>query len=146
MGLEDEYQRAVQHIETVDWTISPDPSKTFETNIRYLGGLLAAYDLRPEPVLLKKAQELADKVIMPAFNTPNRMPAAYVNVETYEKCSIILLYTYLFYFLKKNVVDNLLISTKLFWQNSALFNWNLFVLVKLLVIDNTKLLVTISLK
>lgn len=85
MGLEDEYQRAVEHITTVDWTVSPDPSKTFETNIRYLGGLLSAYDLRPEPVLLEKAKELADKVIMPAFNTPNRMPAAYVDVTKYGK-------------------------------------------------------------
>jgi mannosyl-oligosaccharide alpha-1,2-mannosidase len=80
MGLENEYQRALEHIKTVDWTVSHDPSKTFETNIRYLGGLLAAYDLRPDPILLERAQELADKVIMPAFDTPNRMPAAYVDV------------------------------------------------------------------
>ncbi|KAF1800385.1 glycoside hydrolase family 47 protein [Mucor lusitanicus] len=82
MGLEDDYQRALEHVKNVDWTKSKEPSKTFETNIRYLGGLLSAYDLRPDPVLLDKAVDLAEKVIMPAFNTPNRMPAAFVNVVT----------------------------------------------------------------
>ncbi|KAG2213585.1 hypothetical protein INT46_002737, partial [Mucor plumbeus] len=82
MGLEEDYQRAFDHVKDVDWTKSNQPSKTFETNIRYLGGLLSAYDLRPDPVLLDKAVELAEKVIMPAFDTPNRMPAAFVNVET----------------------------------------------------------------
>ncbi|CAO3700030.1 unnamed protein product [Rhizopus stolonifer] len=82
MGLEDEYTRAVQHIKAVDWTVSDSPSKTFETNIRYLGGLLSAYDLKGDAILLKRAVELADKVIMPAFETPNRIPAAYVDVES----------------------------------------------------------------
>lgn len=82
MGLEDDYQRALDHVKNVDWTKSKEPSKTFETNIRYLGGLLSAYDLRPDPILLDKAVDLAEKVIMPAFNTPNRMPAAFVNVNT----------------------------------------------------------------
>ncbi|KAI7905161.1 glycoside hydrolase [Cokeromyces recurvatus] len=81
MDLEDEYQRALQHIKQVNWTNTQQPSKTFETNIRYLGGLLSAYDLRHDPLLLEKAKELADVVIMPAFNTPNRMPAAFVNVS-----------------------------------------------------------------
>lgn len=80
MGLEEEYSRALEHIKKVDWTLSDSPSKTFETNIRYLGGLLAAYDLKQEPIFLEKAVEIADKVIMPAFDTPNRMPAAFVNV------------------------------------------------------------------
>lgn len=82
MGLEEDYQRALDHVKHVDWTKSKEPSKTFETNIRYLGGLLSAYDLRPDPVLLDKAVDLAEKVIMPAFDTPNRMPAAFVNVTT----------------------------------------------------------------
>ncbi|CDS03956.1 hypothetical protein LRAMOSA06911 [Lichtheimia ramosa] len=84
MGLEDEYQRALEHVKSIDWAFTNDPSKTFETNIRYLGGLLSAYDLRPDQALLDKAIELADKVIMPAYNTPNGIPAAYVNVTTGE--------------------------------------------------------------
>ncbi|CAO3597926.1 unnamed protein product [Absidia cylindrospora] len=82
MGLEPEYQRAMDHVSKVNWRVSTDLSKTFETNIRYLGGLLSAYDLRPNQILLDKAVELADQVIMPSFQTMNRMPSQYVNVKT----------------------------------------------------------------
>lgn len=82
MGLEEDYTRALEHIKSVNWSVSDSPSKTFETNIRYLGGLLSAYDLRGDPILLERAIELADKVIMPAFNTPNHIPSAFVDVET----------------------------------------------------------------
>ncbi|KAI9361502.1 glycoside hydrolase [Pilaira anomala] len=82
MGLEEDYLRASDHIKAVNWRKSDEPSKTFETNIRYLGGLLSAYDLKGDEFLLTKAKELADSVIMPAFDTPNRMPAAFVNVTT----------------------------------------------------------------
>ncbi|KAI9018126.1 glycoside hydrolase [Phycomyces nitens] len=82
MGLEDEYLDAREHVRRVNWTDTNDPSKTFETNIRYLGGLLSAYDLRPEPIFLEKAMELTQRVILPAYGTPNRVPAAYVDVES----------------------------------------------------------------
>ncbi|KAI9277179.1 glycoside hydrolase [Phascolomyces articulosus] len=81
MGLEEEYQEALEHVKNVDWFSTTTPSKTFETNIRYLGGLLAAYDLRPDPVLLEKAIELAQYVLLPAYDTPNGIPAAYVDVK-----------------------------------------------------------------
>lgn len=84
MGLDDEYRVAMEHVKNVNWGSTKDPSKTFETNIRYLGGLLAAYDLRPDPVLLDKAVELAEKVILPAYRTPNGIPAAYVDVSKGE--------------------------------------------------------------
>ncbi|ORX57557.1 seven-hairpin glycosidase [Hesseltinella vesiculosa] len=82
MGLKDEYEQALEHVSKVNWRVSNDPSKTFETNIRYLGGLLSAYDLQPNPILLSKALSLADQVILPAFDTPNKIPASYVNVTT----------------------------------------------------------------
>ncbi|KAF7728858.1 hypothetical protein EC973_005484 [Apophysomyces ossiformis] len=82
MGLEEEYQRALGHVQKVQWRSTHDTSKTFETNIRYLGGLLSTYDLRPDPVLLTKALELANEVILPAYITLNGIPAAYVNVNT----------------------------------------------------------------
>ncbi|KAI9498280.1 glycoside hydrolase [Zychaea mexicana] len=82
MGLEEEYHQALEHVENVDWNSTKEPSKTFETNIRYLGGLLSAYDLRPNPIFLEKAVELAQNVILPAYDTPNGMPAAYVDVAT----------------------------------------------------------------
>ncbi|KAH0407995.1 seven-hairpin glycosidase, partial [Aureobasidium melanogenum] len=50
----------------------------FETTIRYLGGMLSAYDLSggQYKVLLDKAVELAE-VLMGAFDTPNRMPVTF---------------------------------------------------------------------
>jgi mannosyl-oligosaccharide alpha-1,2-mannosidase len=40
-------------------------SSVFETTIRYLGGLLSAYELSDEkfPTLVAKAKEVADKMI-----------------------------------------------------------------------------------
>jgi mannosyl-oligosaccharide alpha-1,2-mannosidase len=52
----------------------------FETTIRYLGGLLAAYDVSEGKYrnLLDKAVELAE-VLIGAFDTPNRMPVLFYN-------------------------------------------------------------------
>ncbi len=36
----------------------------FETTIRIVGGLLAAYDLADDPLLLSRARALADKVLV----------------------------------------------------------------------------------
>jgi mannosyl-oligosaccharide alpha-1,2-mannosidase len=46
--------------------------------IRYLGGLLGAYDISGQKyeVLLEKAEQLAE-VLIGAFDTPNRMPVLY---------------------------------------------------------------------
>ncbi|KAI8987195.1 glycoside hydrolase [Pilobolus umbonatus] len=88
MDLDAEYEKALNHIKEIDWTISHEPSKTFETNIRYLGGLLSAYDLKQDSILLDKALELAQSVIMPSFDTPNGMPSAYVNVSTKQLTSL----------------------------------------------------------
>lgn len=82
MDLEPEYNRALDHVANVTWTVSKDLSKTFETNIRYLGGLLSAYDLKPNRMLLQQAVTLTEQVIMPSFYTHNQMPSQYVNVTT----------------------------------------------------------------
>lgn len=63
----------------IDFTTSPRSDiPMFETTIRYLGGLLAAYDVSggKYKTLLDKAVELAD-VLIGAFDTPNRMPVLY---------------------------------------------------------------------
>ncbi|ORZ13469.1 glycoside hydrolase [Absidia repens] len=82
MGLDSEYDRALAHVAKVKWNVSNDLSKTFETNIRYLGGLLAAYDLKPNKILLDQAVALADQVIMPSFVAENQIPRQYVDVTT----------------------------------------------------------------
>lgn len=75
MGLKQDFRMAVEHVAAIDWdkTTSEDCS-LFETNIRYLGGLLSAYDLSGERVLLDKAVELGD-MLHAGFDTPNNMPA-----------------------------------------------------------------------
>ena len=76
MGLKDEFEEAVDEVATIDFqTTTRDPLPLFEVTIRYLGGLIAAYDVSDGkyPIILEKAKELAE-VLMPAFDTPNRMP------------------------------------------------------------------------
>ncbi|KAK4701339.1 hypothetical protein P7C70_g4893, partial [Phenoliferia sp. Uapishka_3] len=47
---------------------SPTTIPTFETTIRYLGGMLSAYDLSGDPLMLARATELGDW-ILPALGT-----------------------------------------------------------------------------
>lgn len=54
----------------------------FETVIRYLGGLLSAYALSGNRILLSKAEELGNK-LLPVFNTPTGLAAFSINTDTY---------------------------------------------------------------
>ncbi|SPO04289.1 related to class I alpha-mannosidase 1A [Cephalotrichum gorgonifer] len=83
MGLKEEFDEAAKAVQYIDFTYSEKRSDipVFETTIRYLGGLLAAYDVSGGEaggygMLLKKAEELAE-ILMGAFDTPNRMPVLY---------------------------------------------------------------------
>jgi len=79
MDLKDEFEEAVEAVKDIDFTTSPrNDIPLFETVIRYLGGLVAAYDISDSKyrVLLDKAVELAD-ILMGAFDTPNRMPITF---------------------------------------------------------------------
>ncbi|KAJ4989699.1 glycoside hydrolase family 47 protein [Stagonosporopsis vannaccii] len=75
MGLEDEFHEAVQAVTEIDFAPGHGELNMFETTIRYMGGLLAAYDLTSckDGRLLEKAMELGDMIYM-SFDTPNRMP------------------------------------------------------------------------
>ncbi|KAJ5482883.1 hypothetical protein N7539_006329 [Penicillium diatomitis] len=79
MELKDEFSDAVDAVKKIDFTTSPrEDIPVFETVIRYLGGLLGAYDISAHRYggLLEKAEELAE-LLMGAFDTPNRMPVLY---------------------------------------------------------------------
>ena len=79
MGLQEEFEEAARAVDLIDFTTSRRSDiPVFETTIRYLGGLLAAYDVSGGVYknLLEKAEELAD-ILMGAFDTPNRMPVLY---------------------------------------------------------------------
>lgn len=83
MGFEDEAARIEAFVAD---TISFDKDifvKTFEINIRVLGGLLSMYDLTGNGRILDKARDLADRM-MPAFGSPGGLPFYYVNLRTGE--------------------------------------------------------------
>jgi mannosyl-oligosaccharide alpha-1,2-mannosidase len=63
------------------WGIARDRSVTlsvFETTIRYLGGLLGAYDLSGDQLLVERAVDLAT-VLERAFNTQSGLPAGHMH-------------------------------------------------------------------
>jgi len=81
MGLRTEFDEAVAAVAQIDFGQSSTTRvNIFETNIRYLGGLLSAYDLSQRKVLLEKAIELGD-LIYAGFNTPNGMPVDFIDFE-----------------------------------------------------------------
>ncbi|KAH6605963.1 mannosyl-oligosaccharide alpha-1 [Trichoderma cornu-damae] len=81
-GLKKQFDEAAKAVEKIDFTTTPRHNiPVFETTIRYLGGLLGAFDVSGGheggyPVLLRKAVELAE-ILMGIFDTPNRMPILY---------------------------------------------------------------------
>ncbi|KAF1832544.1 class I alpha-mannosidase [Decorospora gaudefroyi] len=81
MGLRDEFNEAVEAVASIDFgktnlaTIS-----VFETTIRYLGGLLSAFDMSQRPILLKKAVQLGE-MLYRAFDTTNNTPLGWLHVE-----------------------------------------------------------------
>jgi mannosyl-oligosaccharide alpha-1,2-mannosidase len=79
MDLKDEFEEAVAEVRKIDFKTSVRKDiPLFETVIRYLGGLIAAYDISTGKyqILLEKAVELAE-ILMGVFDTPNRMPVTY---------------------------------------------------------------------
>lgn len=76
MGMLDDFEEAVREVRNINFNITEtDTLNLFETTIRYLGGLLGAYDLSDAkyPILLEKAKELGN-MLFTAFETPNKMP------------------------------------------------------------------------
>ena len=79
MDMREEFEKAVDAAKAIDFTETKSTEViVFETNIRYLGGLLGAYDISDGkyPVLLEKATEVGE-LLYCAFDTPNHMPVAH---------------------------------------------------------------------
>ncbi|KAI9487146.1 MAG: glycoside hydrolase, partial [Benjaminiella poitrasii] len=85
MDLCEEFKEAQKFVSSISWNNNNDdePVQLFETVIRYVGGLLSAYDLSHEKVFVKKAVELVDR-LLPAFDTPTGIPYQYMNFSTGE--------------------------------------------------------------
>ncbi|EMC96728.1 glycoside hydrolase family 47 protein [Baudoinia panamericana UAMH 10762] len=81
MGLKSEFEEAVAAAIDIDLAISTsEVINVFETNIRHLGGFLAAYDVSGEPRTLDKAIEFGE-MLLKAFDTPNRLPKTRMNLR-----------------------------------------------------------------
>lgn len=83
MGLHDEYALAREHVHDIDFLVvcgersaygtADGRVPVFETAIRYLGGLLSAYDLTGDVLMRERAEELA-QLLLPAFDTITGVP------------------------------------------------------------------------
>ena len=77
MDLREEFDEAISAVADIDFETSTSKTvSVFETTIRYLGGLLAAYDLSGNQLLIDKAWSLGN-MLYAAFDTPTRMPVPY---------------------------------------------------------------------
>jgi hypothetical protein len=75
-------ERARQHVANIQWNKRPEYyASFFEVTIRYLGGLLGAYELSREQTYLIKARELAD-ALLPSFDSPSGLPRSQINPAT----------------------------------------------------------------
>ncbi|KAJ6595756.1 seven-hairpin glycosidase [Mycena vulgaris] len=85
MGLEDLFEEAVNFSSNIDFSKSQtsDTVSLFETTIRYVGGLLSAYELSGEkyPDLVTKAKEVADKMAFGWVGT-NDVPFGFMDFST----------------------------------------------------------------
>lgn len=82
MDLQEDFMDALPVIANMTFDLpSTEYAPFFETVIRYLGGLLSAYSLSGEPMLLARADDLG-RMLLPAFNTPHGLPTYAVNTVT----------------------------------------------------------------
>ncbi|CAI5439365.1 unnamed protein product [Caenorhabditis angaria] len=82
VGLKEEYEEARKWIETFDYkSVVKGDVSVFETNIRFVGGLLSIYALTEDKMFLEKAEQIAT-VLLPAFETSTGIPNALINVQS----------------------------------------------------------------
>ncbi|TFK26226.1 mannosidase [Coprinopsis marcescibilis] len=146
LGFKDEYKRALKVVESIDFkrvVHVQGQVPFFETVIRYLGGMLSAYALTKDPMLLRRAEDLAD-TLQPIFSSPSGLAWFSLNPSTNttagetngvlaEIASFQLEYTYLAHATgKKKYLEPVQTLNKLFYQanlgktNGMLpIDWNL---------------------
>lgn len=81
MNMKKEFNEALQIVRNFDWSATQRKSiNILDTTTRYIGGLLAAYDLSKERVLLRKAHELGD-MLYTSFDTTTHMPPIWLDFD-----------------------------------------------------------------
>uniref|UniRef100_A0A8C7Z1K6 alpha-1,2-Mannosidase n=1 Tax=Oryzias sinensis TaxID=183150 RepID=A0A8C7Z1K6_9TELE len=79
LGLKDEFEEAKAWVAT-ELTFNKNVDvNLFESTIRILGGLLSTYHLTGDALFLDKAKDIGSR-LMPAFNTPSKIPYSDVNI------------------------------------------------------------------
>lgn len=82
MGLDGFLEEAIEFSSKIDFSRSKTPStvSVFETTIRYLGGLLSAYELTGKkfPALVDRARDIGDKMAF-AFSRKNAIPFGFLD-------------------------------------------------------------------
>ncbi|KAJ4474597.1 glycoside hydrolase family 47 protein [Lentinula edodes] len=82
MGLTEYFEEAVKVIGEASYTTKPKQYVPFfETIIRHLGGLLSAYALSKDPILLQQADRMGE-MLLPAFNSESGLPAYAISTRT----------------------------------------------------------------
>lgn len=94
MDLPDEYNLAREHVHDVDFHIvggkrsaygrADGRIPVFETSIRYLGGLLSAFDLTGDSLMRERSEELA-QLLLPAFETRSGLPVGRMHLDDAEE-------------------------------------------------------------
>ncbi|GFX18577.1 mannosyl-oligosaccharide alpha-1,2-mannosidase IA [Trichonephila clavipes] len=81
MELTDDYQKGRDWIAAnLNLDLGNAEISVFETNIRFIGGLLSCYAMTGDVMYKEKADHVAQK-LLPAFNTPTGIPNAIVNLK-----------------------------------------------------------------
>ena len=81
MGLQEDFDKGKEWVAAnLDMNQMSGDVSVFETNIRYVGGLLTAYSFTGDEMFKEKAVHIVDK-LLPAFDTPTGIPYALVNMR-----------------------------------------------------------------
>merc|ERR1712223_633811 len=82
MGLDEEFEKGRKWIEeSFDFNRVHVDVSVFETNIRFVGGLLSAYAFTGDDVFKNKAVHVVDK-LLPAFHTQSGLPYGQINMKS----------------------------------------------------------------
>jgi len=85
-GMKEEFKRAQEWVEQHLHFDKAAGISMFETVIRILGGLLSAFELSRERVFLKKAQELADRLLYAFSKHQTGLPCTTVSLNGRGQC------------------------------------------------------------
>ncbi|OMJ20225.1 Mannosyl-oligosaccharide 1,2-alpha-mannosidase MNS1 [Smittium culicis] len=81
--MKEEFQEAKDYLANINFNQTTPNHQTslFESVIRVLGGLLSAYELSGEAIILEKAKDVGES-LFPCFNHPSGIPYGFININT----------------------------------------------------------------